>query len=610
MPCNSENHEEEVIVFAETNYRNKRQKFGIKTDDRRRHVYVLGKTGMGKTTLLENMVLEDIYAGHGIGFVDPHGDSAEKLLNYIPSHRMNDVVYFNPSDIDNPLGFNILETVDESHKPLVASGLMSTFKKIWPDVWSPRMEYILNNAVLALLDVPGSTLLGINRLLAEKDYRKKVIEQIKDPVVKAFWTKEFAKYNERFATEAIAPIQNKVGQFLSASVIRNIVAQVKSTIDIRQIMDEGKIFIMNLSKGKLGEDSSRLLGGMLITKIQLCAMERVDIKNEMDREDFYLYVDEFQNFATESFADILSEARKYRLNLILGHQYIAQLDEKVRDAIFGNVGTHILFRVGAADAMAFEDEMNPVFTPEDLVNLPKWNIYLKLMIDGAASQPFSASALPPIGMPTGSYEKALRVSRERYATKKSVIEEKIEKWWGFGEEEEEKKEKQSIPFSAGSGRRGGDFEASRSYSSPPFRTERSRDVESRDYLDQPSYPATCDRCKKQTTSRFKPDPRKPFYCRECLPLMREKMRIQREGPSFPSRSSSPGYGSPDFSPPPLRNRKSEIGNSRLDIQGPLPRIHTSLSSSSSPPFPQGHKSNERSNQPPKPISLSELKPRE
>jgi hypothetical protein len=429
-------HNNEVILFAETNFRNQRQKFGIRTDDRRRHVYILGKSGAGKTTLIENMILEDIYAGHGVGFVDPHGDSSEKILNYIPSHRINDVVYFNPSDMEWPVGFNILETVDETHKHLVASGLMGVFKKIWPDVWSPRMEYILNNAVLALLDYPGSTLLGINRLLSDKEYRNKVISQVKDPIVRAFWLNEFAQYQSKFAVEAVAPIQNKVGQFLSASIIRNIVAQVKSTINIRRMMDDGKIFIMNLSKGRIGEDSSRLLGGMLITKIQLAAMERVDMA-EKERLDFYLFVDEFQNFATESFAEILSEARKYRLNLILAHQYIAQLDEKVRDAIFGNVGTHILFRVGAADAAAFEEEFAPVFTPEDIVNLANYHIYLKLLIGGSASQPFSANTLPPIGEPTGSMEKVISVSRERYAIKKEVIEEKIERWWGFDEKGEE-----------------------------------------------------------------------------------------------------------------------------------------------------------------------------
>jgi len=431
--------EEEVCLFAQTNFRNQMRKFGIKTDDRRRHMYVVGKTGMGKTTMMENMVLHDIYAGHGVGVIDPHGDFAEKIINYIPANRINDVVYFNPADLEFPIGFNILEVASEEQKHLVAAGLMGTFKKIWPDVWSSRMEYILNNTLLALLDYPGSTLLGINRLLADKAYRRKVVGKLKDPVVKSFWQTEFAAYNDRYAQEAVAPIQNKIGQFLSASVIRNMVAQVKSTINVRNMMDNGKIFIMNLAKGRIGEDNSRLLGGMLITELQLAAMERVDIPEE-ERRDFFLYVDEFQNFATPSFANILSEARKYRLSLIMAHQYVAQLDEIVADAVFGNVGSMITFRVGGPDAEVLEKEFDPAFVMQDIVNLPKYQILLKLMIDGVASQPFSAITMPPIGIPTGSGSKVIKVSRERYAKKRGVIEDKILRWSGMeiiAEEEDE-----------------------------------------------------------------------------------------------------------------------------------------------------------------------------
>lgn len=420
----------EVDYFAMTNFRNQNRKFGIKVDDRRRHMYVVGKTGMGKTTLLENMVLNDIYAGHGVGVIDPHGDFAEKIINFIPANRINDVVYFNPADMDYPIGFNILETIDPRYKHLVASGLMGVFKKIWPDVWSARMEYILNNTILALIEFPNTTLLGINRLLADAAYRRRVVRNLKDPVVKAFWETEFANYNERYQQEAVAPVQNKIGQFLSASVIRNIVAQVKSRIDIRQIMDNKKIFIVNLSKGRIGEDNSRLLGGMLITKIQLAAMERVDTA-ETQRSDFFLYVDEFQNFATESFANILSEARKYRLDLIMAHQYMEQLDETVLAAIIGNVGTLLTFRVGSTDAEILAKEFAPVFTETDLVNLPKFQIYLKLMIDGVASQPFSATTLSPINLTTDSAEKVIKVSRERYATNREKIEEKIMRWSGM-----------------------------------------------------------------------------------------------------------------------------------------------------------------------------------
>lgn len=424
--------QEDICLFAQTTYRSQMRKFGIKVDDRRRHMYIIGKTGMGKTTMMENMVFHDIYSGHGVGVVDPHGDFAEKIINYIPPNRINDVVYFNPADIDFPIGFNILEVRSEEQKHLVAAGLMGIFKKIWPDVWSSRMEYILNNTILALLDYPGTTLLGINRLLAEKGYRQKVVRNLKDPVVKAFWQTEFASYSEKYAQEAVAPIQNKIGQFLSASVIRNMVAQVKSTINVRDIMDSQKIFIMNLSKGRIGEDNSRLLGGMLITELQLAAMARVDTP-EADRKDFFLYVDEFQNFASPSFANILSEARKYRLSLIMAHQYVKQLDEVVGDAVFGNVGTIVTFRVGGADAEVLVKEFTPTFLEEDIVNLPKFQVLMKLMIDGVASQPFSAMTMRPIGSATGSMEKVIRVSRERYAKNRATIEDKIMRWSGMGE---------------------------------------------------------------------------------------------------------------------------------------------------------------------------------
>lgn len=428
----------DVNFFASTNFRNKNAKFGIKLDDRRRHMYVVGKTGMGKTTLLENMVLNDIYAGHGVGVVDPHGDFAEKIIDYIPAHRINDVVYFNPADMDYPIGFNILESIDPRYRHLVASGLMGVFKKIWPDVWSARMEYILNNTLLALLEFPNTTLLGINRLLADNAYRKRVIKNLKDPVIRSFWETEFAGYNDRYKQEAVAPVQNKIGQFLSASVIRNIVAQVKSRINIREIMDTRKIFIMNLSKGRIGEDNSRLLGGMLITKIQLAAMERVDTP-EKERKDFFLYVDEFQNFATESFSNILSEARKYRLDLTMAHQYMEQLSEEVLAAVIGNVGTLVTFRVGSTDAEILAKEFAPTFVETDLVNLTKFQIYLKLMIDGVASQPFSANTLSPINLSTHSAEKVIKVSRERYATSRENIEDKIMRWTGMeaGDDDED-----------------------------------------------------------------------------------------------------------------------------------------------------------------------------
>ncbi|MBU0963627.1 type IV secretion system DNA-binding domain-containing protein [Patescibacteria group bacterium] len=421
-----------VTAFARTNFRNQEAKFGIKLDDRRRHMYLIGKTGMGKTTVLENMVIADIRSGNGLALVDPHGDLVDKVLDYIPSYRINDVVYFNPADTDFPLGFNVLESVDATQRHLVASGLMGVFTKIWEGVWSARMEYILNNSILALLEYPGSTMMGISKILVDKKFRQKVLTKVTDPVVKSFWQDEYALYNERFRNEAIAPIQNKVGQFLSSSIIRNIVGQPKSTIDLRDLMDRKKILLFNLAKGRIGEDNSALLGAMMITRIQLAAMSRVDILEE-DREDFYLYVDEFQNFATESFASILSEARKYRLNLIIAHQYIEQLDETVRAAVFGNVGTIMCFRIGAADAEFLAKEFLPIFDEDDLLNLTKYNVYLKLMIDGVASEPFSAITLPPLEGITNNKGKVINVSRERYSKPRKVVEDKIIRWTGVNE---------------------------------------------------------------------------------------------------------------------------------------------------------------------------------
>ncbi len=430
---------DEVNVFGETNFRNKRVQFGIKTDDRRRHMYVIGKTGMGKSHLLRHLAYNDIQAGRGLAFVDPHGDSADWLLDYIPAGRINDVVFINPTDIDFPIAFNVLEKVDRRYHNLVADGLVGVFKKIWAESWGPRLEYLMRNAILALLDYQDSTLLGVTRMLVDKSYRKKVIARIHDPVVKAFWVGEFSKYNDKFLVEAISPIQNKVGQFLANAVIRNIVGQPQSTINLREIMDQGKILILNLSKGKIGEESSALLGAMIITKLQLAAMSRADIAEEA-RRDFFLYVDEFQTFATESFADILSEARKYRLSLIMAHQYIEQMPEAVASAVFGNVGTLVSFRVGAADAEVLEKEFAPVFMQNDLVNLPKYGFYIKLMIDGVASDGFSANTVNMKFASAGNKDKVIKVSRERYANPREKVEEKIARWSGVfeGKESEEK----------------------------------------------------------------------------------------------------------------------------------------------------------------------------
>ena len=424
--------DQDITLFGETNFRGIERRFGIKRGDRRRHMYVIGKTGTGKTTLQENMTIQDIQSGEGVGIVDPHGEYAERMLDFVPESRIKDVVYFDPSNLENPIAFNVLDDVGPERRHLVASGLLGVFKKIWPDVWSARMEYLLSNCILALLENPGSTLLGINRMLTDKEYRRGIVRNVTDPIIKAFWENEYASYSERFAVEAGAAVQNKIGQFTSNPLIRNIIGQEKSSIDMRKIMDEKKIFIMNLSKGKIGEENARLLGAMLITRLYLAAMTRVDVEEE-NREDFYLYVDEFQNFATESFASILSESRKYRLNLILAHQYIAQMDEKVQEAVFGNVGTMITFRVGAADAELLEKEFSPEFMLQDIVNLGFANIYLRLMIDGVASRPFSAATLPPVGKnPTSYKQQIFDASSKQYGSDRKKVEKYIMEWQGFG----------------------------------------------------------------------------------------------------------------------------------------------------------------------------------
>lgn len=426
---------ERVTYFGETNFRNQQTRFGIKNRDRTRHMYVVGKSGVGKSTLLENMAIQDIQNGEGVAVLDPHGSFAEKMLDYIPEHRIKDVVYFAPFDTENPVSFNVLEDVGPEKRHLVVSGLMSTFKKIWVDAWSARMEYILSNTLLALLEYPGSTLLGVNRMLSDKDFRKKVVDNISDAAVKAFWTEEFAKYTERMAAEAVPAIQNKIGQLTANPLIRNVIGQAKSSFDVREIMDKKKILIVNLSKGRIGEQNTSLLGSMIITKIYLGAMSRADVSSSRmgDLPPFYFYVDEFQSFANETFANILSEARKYKLALIIAHQYVAQMEEPVRDAVFGNVGTSVSFRVGPLDAELLEKVYAPQFTATDLINLGMAQIYLSLMINDIGSAPFSAKTLAPIPRPVISYRNdVIEWSRAHFAFPRETVEQNIKDWFALG----------------------------------------------------------------------------------------------------------------------------------------------------------------------------------
>lgn len=424
MTNSAKSKENPIIPFAVTNYRNIRTIFGIKEKNRRGHIYMVGKTGTGKSTLISNMAASDARDGNGLALIDPHGDLAETLLDLIPKHRIKDVIYFNPADLDHPIAFNPLENVAPEKRHLVVSGLISVFKKIWPDFWGPRLEHILRNTLLSLLEFPNATLIDVTRLLTMKDYRNLLLKYVKNPQVREFWFFEFEKYSAWLRSEAISPILNKMSQFLTSEPLRNIVSQKNSALDFRKIMDEGKVLVVNLSKGKIGEDNCALLGAMIVTKIQLAALSRTDIP-EYRRRSFYLFVDEVQNFMTLSFADALSEARKYGLSLALAHQYIEQLDPKIRAAVFGNVGTLISFRVGAEDAKLLAQEFRPVFSETDLINLPNHHIYLKLMIDGHTSQPFSAVTLPPFASNESFKPEIISLSRASYGKVKDRKESQI-----------------------------------------------------------------------------------------------------------------------------------------------------------------------------------------
>lgn len=403
----------EINFFASTEFKNKLIKFGIKGKDRRKHIYIIGKTGTGKSTLIANMAINDMRNKRGFCVIDPHGDLCQVLLDYIPSYRVNDVIYIDPADRDRAVSLNPLEVNQEHQKELVVSGIVSIFNKIYGQSWGPRLEYILRNTLISVIEMPDATLLMVPEMLSNESFRNKVVAQLKDPVLRSFWENEFANYTDRLRAEAISPIQNKVGQFVSSNVIRNIIKNPKSTVDLQNAMDEGKIVLVNLSQGKLGEDNAALLGAMLITKIQLAAMNRV-IQKEEDRRDFYLYVDEFQNFATTSFIKILSEARKYRLNLILANQYIAQIPPDVRSAIFGNAGTMMSFLIGAEDAPFMAKEYSERFEEKDLLSLGNYQTIVKLAIDNITQSPFLAMTLPLPRSITQNREKAIRSSRERY----------------------------------------------------------------------------------------------------------------------------------------------------------------------------------------------------
>jgi len=406
--------------------------FGIQGEDRSRHLYVIGKTGTGKTTLLKNLIVQDIAAGRGVGVIDPHGDLAQSVLDLIPRSRTEDVVYFDPADQEHPIAFNPLDSMPPEQKHLVASGIVGAFKNVWRDSWGARTEYILYAAVAALLDCENASLLGVQRMLSDERYRAWVVKQVKDPLVRSFWVREFGEYDSRFMHEAVAPLQNKVGQLVMSPLLRNILGQVRSRINARFMMDNERIFISDLSKGRIGEDKSNLLGSLLVSHFQLAAMSRANVP-ESERKDFFLVIDEFQNFATDSFASILSEARKYRLCLTLSHQYVRQLKEEIRDAVFGNVGSIIAFRVGQADASVLEREFDNTYSATCFTALGNHEVCAKLLVHGEQREPFLGKTLGQLGAQFRRRESIIRRSRGKYSTGRTVVEDKINRWMNNGQ---------------------------------------------------------------------------------------------------------------------------------------------------------------------------------
>ncbi len=424
--------EKGVSLFGVTNYHNNFETFGIRRADRRRHLYAVGKSGSGKSKLLELLIKEDLDNGHGVGILDPHGDLVDNVLAMIPEHRIKDVIYFDPSDTNFPISFNPLENVDEAYKMQVTIGFIQIFKKLFGSNWTDRLEHVLRYTVLALLDSDNTTVLSILKMLTDKNYRQTIVSRIQDNVVKNFWVSEFAGWSEKFDAEAITPLLNKVGQFVSTNMIRNIIGQPTNKFDIRDVMDNKKILLMKVSKGLLGEENSSLLGAMIITKLYQAAMSRADMKEE-DRSDFYFYVDEFQNFATDMFAEILSEARKYRLNLTIAHQYMGQLSDKVRKTVFGNVGSMVSFRVGADDAKFLAEEYTPVFKERDIINLGVREFYCKMSVNGEIREAFSGRTITVPKVDDSFVNQIIETSRAKYCMPKVGVEEMLNKWDEAGE---------------------------------------------------------------------------------------------------------------------------------------------------------------------------------
>jgi hypothetical protein len=418
---------ERQIIIGQRDGWNESKPFGISTSDHRFHVYILGKTGSGKTTLLRNLLIQHIAHGHGVGLIDPHGDLAVDLLNQIPPWRTDDLVYFNPSDVDFPISMNLVANSTRDDRHLIASGIVGACKNIWHDSWGPRLEYIFYNSVAAILDCQNTSLLGVNRMLTDDKYRAWIIRQIKDPFIHNFWKEEFSGYDLRFQREIISPIQNKLGQFLLNPVIRNILGQVKCKVSIPFTMDNGRLFLANLSKGRLGYDKANLLGSLLVTQFQLAAMARSKVQED-ERKDFFLFIDEFQSFTTEAFTTILSEARKYRLCLVLANQFIDQLSQSVQQSVLGNVGTLICFQIGHTDAKIMEGAFGNEFLAQQFIDLDRHEVLVRLMENGRNHVPFRGKTLPPIEYQVGQIDKLVARSRERFTESRNKVEEKLNRW--------------------------------------------------------------------------------------------------------------------------------------------------------------------------------------
>ena len=422
----------DISMFGITNYHNNFVPFGIKRDDRRRHLYTVGKSGTGKSKFLELLIREDLIEGHGVGVLDPHGDLVDDVMRHIPEERIKDVILFDPSDTDYPIAFNPLENIDDAYKMQLTIGFIDIFKKLFGTNWSDRLEHVLRYTTLALLDSENTTVLSVLKMLTDKNYRQKIISRIQDSVVKNFWVSEFAAWSEKFDAEAITPLLNKVGQLVSTNMIRNILGQPKNKFDITDVMDNKKILLMKVSKGLLGEENSSILGSMIITKIYQSAMQRAKV-SKSKRENFYFYIDEFQNFATDTFAEILSEARKYYLNLTIAHQYMGQLLKVVQKTVFGNVGSIVSFRVGSDDAGILAEEYTPIFKERDIINLGVREFYTKMSVDGEVREAFSGRTIDVPPVETDLSKQIIEHSRKTYCTPKAEVEKILSKWDEAGE---------------------------------------------------------------------------------------------------------------------------------------------------------------------------------